>query len=131
MGRALSSLPGGLTFFRSWARLVVQALYHWDFDADAQFGEINYNTDALQLSYWVDYWLARMFPHPPGANMLQFTNTDDPEIEVLAVQNPHHSVVVMLANHAVNASTDNNGPGAPRPSVSTFPPSALSRRAAC
>ncbi len=113
---------GSSAFFAAWRPYVfsqlgkvgVQALYHWDFDADAQFGEINYNTDALQLSYWVDYWLARMFPHPPGANMLQFTNTDDPEIEVLAVQNPDDSVVIMLANHAVNASTDNNGPGAPR-----------------
>ena len=112
---------GSSAFFAAWRPYVfsqlgkagVQALYHWDFDADAQFGEVNYNTDALQLSYWVDYWLARMFPHPPGANMLQFTNTDDPEIEVLAVQNPDGSVLIMLANHAVNASTDNNGPGAP------------------
>jgi hypothetical protein len=55
-----------------------------------------------------------MFPDPPGASILQLTNSDDTEIEVLAVQNPDGSVVIMLANHAVNASTDNNGPGAPR-----------------
>ena len=113
---------GSSAFFAAWRPYVfsqlgkagVQALYHWDFDADAQFGEVNYNTDALQLSYWVDYWLARMFPDPPGASILQLTNSDDTEIEVLAVQNPDGSVVIMLANHAVNASTDNNGPGAPR-----------------
>jgi hypothetical protein len=113
---------GSSAFFAAWRPYVfsqlgkvgVQALYHWDFDADAQFGEVNYNTDALQLSYWVDYWLARMFPYPPGASILQLTNSDDPEIEVLAVQNPDGSVVIMIANHAVNASTDNNGPGAPR-----------------
>jgi hypothetical protein len=113
---------GSSAFFAAWRPYVfsqlgkvgVQALYHWDFDADAQFGEVNYNTDGIQLSYWVDYWLARMFPTPPGANILQTTNSDDSEIEALAVQNPDGSIVIMLSNHALNASTDNNGPGAPR-----------------
>ncbi len=113
---------GSSAFFAAWrpyvfsqfAKAGVQALYHWDFDADAQFGEVDYNTDALQLSYWVDYWLARMFPSPPGASILQTNNSDDAEIEVLAAQNPDGSVVIMIANHALNAPTDNNGPGAPR-----------------
>jgi hypothetical protein len=114
---------GSSAFFAAWRPYVfsqfgkagVQALYHWDFDADAQFGEVNYNTDAIQLSYWVDYWLARLFPSPPGAKILQATNSDDAEIEVLAAQNPDGSVVIMVANHAVKVSeTDNNGPGAPR-----------------
>lgn len=113
---------GSSAFFAAWRPYVfsqfgkagVQALYHWDFDADAQFGEVNYNTDGIQLSYWVDYWLARMFPDPPGASILQSTNSDNAEIEVLAVQNPDSSVVIMLANHALNAASDNNGPGAPR-----------------
>jgi hypothetical protein len=114
---------GSSAFFAAWRPYVfsqfgkagVQALYHWDFDADAQFGEVNYNNDGIQLSYWVDYWLARMFPSPPGANILQATNSDDAEIEVLASQNPDGSVVIMVANHAVKVSeTDNNGPGAPR-----------------
>jgi hypothetical protein len=112
---------GSSAFFAAWrpyvfsqfAKVGVQALYHWDFDADAQFGEVDYNTDALQLSYWVDYWLARMFPAATGTNILQSTN-DDSNIEDLAAQNPDGSVVIMLANHAVNAPTDNNGPGAPR-----------------
>jgi hypothetical protein len=113
---------GSSAFFAAWRPYVfsqfgkagVQALYHWDFDADAQFGEVSYDNDGIQLSYWVDYWLARMFPSPPGANILQATNSDDAEIEVLAVQNPDSSVVIMAANHAIKATTDNNGPGAPR-----------------
>jgi hypothetical protein len=67
-----------------------------------------------QLSYWVDYWLQHTFPTPPGASLLQYTDTDDTEIETLPVMNSDGSVIVMMANHAVNAATDNNGPGAPR-----------------
>jgi hypothetical protein len=92
----------------------VQALYHWDFGADAQYGEVDYNKGALKLSYWVDYWLARMFPASNAANILQFTNDNDTDIEVLAAQNPDGSVAIMLANHALNSLTDNNGPDAPR-----------------
>jgi len=91
----------------------VQALYHWDFGADAQYGEVDYNNGNLQLSYWVDYWLARMFPAASGANILQLTN-DDANVEVLAAQNTDGSVVIMLANHDVASQTDNNGPGAPQ-----------------
>jgi hypothetical protein len=116
---------GSSAFFAAWRPYVfsqlgkagIQALYHWDFAADAQFGEVNVTTSQaqLQVSYWVDYWLARMFPSPPGASTLQFTNTDDAEIEILSVQNPDGSVAIMVANHAVNVpKTDNNGPGAPR-----------------
>src|SRR5208282_5963214 len=116
---------GSSAFFTAWRPYIfsqlgkagIQALYHWDFAADAQFGEVNVANPPpaqLQLSYWVDYWLASMFPSSAGASILQFTNTDDAEIEVLAAQNPDGSVVIMLANHAVNAPTDNNGPGAPR-----------------
>jgi hypothetical protein len=118
----VTDLRGSSPFFAAWRPYVfsqlgkggAQALYHWDFDADAQFGEVNYNNDAIQLSYWVDYWLARMFPSPPGANILNFTNSDDADIEVLPVQNTGGSVVIMVANHSVQTPvTDNNGPGAP------------------
>jgi uncharacterized protein YgiB involved in biofilm formation len=113
---------GSSAFFAAWrpyvfsqfAKVGVQALYHWDFDADAQYGEVDYSTGNLQLSYWVDYWLARNFPASNGANILSFTNDNDTDIEVLAANNPDGSVVIMLANHALNAITDNNGPGAPR-----------------
>lgn len=113
---------GSSAFFAAWRPYVfsqlgkagVQALYHWDFGADPQFGEINATTGQTQLSYWVDYWLQRTFPSPPGASLLQYTDTDSDELETLPVLNGDGSVVVMVANHAVNAQNDNNGPGAPR-----------------
>lgn len=113
---------GSSAFFAAWRPYVfsqlgkagVQALYHWDFGADAQFGEVNATSGQLQLSYWVDYWLDRMFPSSAGSSLLQYSDTDDAEIEVLPVLNNDGSVVVMVANHAVNSPDDNNGPGAPR-----------------
>jgi len=110
---------GTSAFFAAWRPLVfsqlaragAQSLYHWDHDADAQFGEVNYSTGALYLSYWVDYYLAHLFPSPPGADILQVDNTDSGAVEALAVRNDDGSVVVMLANHQVRSSTDNNGPG--------------------
>src|SRR6202790_4101727 len=121
-GTFVTDLRGSSAFFAAWRPYVfsqlgkarVQALYHWDFDADKQFGEVDYSTGALQLSYWVDYWLARMFPSPPGAELLSYTTTDTSDIEILPVVNVDGSVVVMVANYAVQSSGDNNGPGAPR-----------------
>jgi hypothetical protein len=114
---------GSSAFFAAWRPYVfsqlgkagIRALYHWDFAADPQFGEVNVSEQGqTQLSYWVDYWLQHTFPTPPGASLLQYTDTDDTEIETLPVMNSDGSVIVMMANHAVNAATDNNGPGAPR-----------------
>jgi hypothetical protein len=93
----------------------IRALYHWVFGADAQYGEVDYNTGALELSYWVDYWLGQEFPASPGSNLLEYSSTDSRELEVLPVIHADGSVVIMLANHAVNdPMTDNNRPGAPR-----------------
>src|SRR2546425_5714424 len=47
------------TLFRS-------ALYDWDYDADAQFGEVDYRSGNTYLSYWVDYWLGQLFPSTPS-----------------------------------------------------------------
>ena len=113
---------GSSTFFAAWRPYVfsrlgkagVQALYHWDFGADQQYGEVDYNTGGRQLSYWVDYWLGQMFPSPPGGMLLQYTSTDDAELETLPVIKSDGSVVIMVANHAVNAASDGNGPGAAR-----------------
>ncbi len=113
---------GSSPFFAAWRPYVfsqfgkngVQALYHWDYGADAQYGEVDYSTGALQLSYWVDYWLGQTFPPDAGAQLLTYTATDDGELETLPVINADGSVVIMVANHAVNAASDNNGPGAPR-----------------
>jgi hypothetical protein len=115
---------GSSAFFAAWRPYVfsqlgkagIKALYHWDFAADAEFGEVNVTTSQaqIQLSYWVDYWLERMFPSPPGATLLPYTDTDSADLEILPVLNSDGSVVIMVANHAVNMPTDNNGPGAPR-----------------
>jgi hypothetical protein len=113
---------GSSAFFAAWRPYVfsqlgkagAQALYHWAFPGDAQYGELDDSSGQTRLSYWVDYWLERMFPAAPGADMLVQTSTDDANLETLAVKNADGSVVVMVANHAVAVSTDNNGPGAPR-----------------
>jgi hypothetical protein len=121
-GTFVTDQRGSSAFFAAWRPYVfsqlgkarVQALYHWDFDADKQFGEVDYSTGALQLSYWVDGWLARMFPSPSGAELLTYTSTDTSDVEILPVVNGDGSLVVMVANYAVKSSGDNNGPGAPR-----------------
>ena len=107
------------TAFSMFGKVRLQALYHWDFAADAQFGEVNSSNAALQLSYWVDYWLGQYFPSnpdvtPTGADILQLGVSEDSSVETLAVRNGDGSVVVMIADHAVQTSTDNNGPGDPR-----------------
>jgi hypothetical protein len=107
------------TVFSKFGKVGLQALYHWDFAADAQYGEINASNTALQLSYWVDYWLGQYFPSnpdvtPTGAGILQLGVSEDASLETLAVRNGDGSVVVMIANHAVHMSTDNNGAGDPR-----------------
>lgn len=113
---------GSSAFFAAWRPYVFSqlgkagtaALYQWTFAGDAQYGEIDNQTGNPRLSYWVDYWLAHKFPAPPGTALLQYTATDAAELETLAVQNSDNSVVVMVANHAVSAPADNNGPGAAR-----------------
>jgi len=111
---------GSSAFFAAWRPYVfsqvgkvgAQALYHWDFAADAEFGELDGSTGQTQLSYWVDYWIGQMFP-VSSQQLLQFTNSDDANFEVLPVKNTDGSVVVMISNHAVASPGDNNGAGLP------------------
>ena len=110
---------GSSAFFAAWRPYVfsqvgqagAQALYHWDFGADKQYGEVDYSTANTQLSYWVDYWLGQMFPAGSGQLLLQSSNTDTTDIEVLPVKNADGSVLVMISNHAVASPSDNNGAG--------------------
>ncbi len=110
---------GTSAFFTAWrpylfsqvAQAGAQSLYQWDYDADQQFGEVDYNTGKTYLSYWVDYYLAHLFAQPPGADILIAHNNNSGALEALAVRNDDGSVVVMLANHHVRSANDNNGPG--------------------
>jgi len=118
----VTDVRGSSPFFAAWRPYVfsqlgqagIQALYHWDFGADQQYGEVDYNTGALQLGYWVDYELEHILPATAGSRVLQYSTTDASNLEALAVVNSDGSVVVMIANHAVaNPATDNNGSGVP------------------
>ena len=118
----VTDLRGSSQFFAAWRPYVfsqlgkagVPLLYHWDFDADQQFGEVLYTNDQIELSYWVDYWLGQMFPATAGSQLLSFTSSDSTDLETLPVVNSDGSVVVMVANHAISdPASDNNGPGSP------------------
>jgi uncharacterized protein (TIGR03437 family) len=111
---------GTSAFFASWrpyvfsqlAKAGAQALYHWDFDADQQYGEVNQTTDQIYLSYWVDSYLARFFPTPPGGQILQ-TTVSGPTVESLGVRYPDGSVSLLVSEIAAGNIYDNNGPGLP------------------
>lgn len=115
---------GTSAFFAAWRPYVFsqlgkagnQALYHWDYPADAQFGEVDYNASNKYLSYWVDYTLGQLFPVTASTapEILQLTTTETATVETLATKNPDGSYIVMVTNRAVQSPTDNNGPGAPR-----------------
>jgi hypothetical protein len=124
----VSDTRGSSAFFAAWRPYVFsqlgkagnQGLYHWDYDADAQSGEVDYTTGNKYLGYWVDYWLAKAFPSTPaspGPDILALTNTEpaaNATVELLATKNADGSVVLMVADRAVHASGDNNGTGDPR-----------------
>ena len=103
------------TAFSKCGKVGLRALYHWTFAGDQQYGEVNDSSAQPYLSYWVDYWLQRMFPSPPGAAILEVTGTEfvRTTVEVLATRQ-NGKIVIMVANHAVQTSSDNNGRGAPR-----------------
>jgi uncharacterized protein (TIGR03437 family) len=128
---------GSSAFFAAWRSLVfeqlgeagAQALYHWGFGTDRQYGEVDTSGNPF-LSYWVDYYLSHWLPSPPGQEILQTTATgccaaDYPhgwsgsggltlDSQTMAVRNADGSVVILMSNYALNGSLDNNGPGAPR-----------------
>ena len=119
---------GTSTFFAAWRPYVFsqlgkagnQALYHWDYGADPQYGEVDYGTGSTYLSFWVDYWLGQMFPSTlgfPGPNILQLIVTETSSAEILGTKNGDGSVIVMVVDRAVHASTDNNGTGDPRTAI--------------
>jgi uncharacterized protein (TIGR03437 family) len=125
---------GTSSFFAGWQSLVfatlgeagVQALYHWSFGTDAQFGEIDGSGNPY-MSYWVDYYLSHWLPSPPGQDILQVNSSgcclwiyknQNPfglDTHTLAARNVDGSVVILMSNHAIQTPLkDNNGPGAQR-----------------
>ncbi len=124
---------GSSAFFAAWRSLVfaslgetgTQALYHWSFGDDPQYGEVDSSGNPF-LSYWVDYYLSHWLPAPPGQDILQVSASGcclwtDPygdtlglDTHTLAARNPDGSVVILMSNHAINNLTDNNGPGTER-----------------
>jgi uncharacterized protein (TIGR03437 family) len=124
---------GTSPFFAAWRSLVfaslgeagAQALYHWDFADNQQFGEVDSSANPY-LSYWVDYYLSHWLPSPPGQDILQVTasgcclwiykngNPLGLDTHTLAVRNVDGSVVIVMSNHAVANVTDNNGAGVVR-----------------
>ncbi len=125
---------GTSPFFAAWRSLVfellgqagAQALYHWEFSSNAQFGETDSSANPT-LSYWVDYYLSHWLPSPPGQDILE-TNASGCclwidhnggfhglDTHTLALRNPDGSVVILMSNHAVQKIfTDNNGKGVSR-----------------
>src|ERR1700733_17315 len=125
---------GTSPFFAAWRSLVfellgqagAQALYHWDFSSNAQFGETDASANPT-LSYWVDYYLSRWLPSPPGQDILQTTSSGcclwidhtggfhGLDTHTLALRNPDGCVVILMPNTAAQKIfTDNNGSGVSR-----------------
>jgi uncharacterized protein (TIGR03437 family) len=128
---------GSSPFFGAWRSLVfeqlgeagAQALYHWSFGADPQYGETD-GSGNPQFSYWVDYYLSHWLPSPPGQDILRTTTSGCCLInnlktwlgsgglvydtQTLAARNVDGSVVVLMSNYALNAAYDNNGTGLSR-----------------
>jgi uncharacterized protein (TIGR03437 family) len=135
-GTAFVLDPRGTSpFFAAWRSLVfellgqagAQALYHWDFTSNAQFGETD-SSGTPYLSYWVDYYLSHWLPSTPGQDILQVSSSGcclwiadsgnglmlGLDTHTMALRNPDGSVVILMSNHAVQNFTDNNGTGASR-----------------
>jgi uncharacterized protein (TIGR03437 family) len=125
---------GTSPFFAAWRSLVfellgqagAQALYHWDFSSNAQYGETD-SAGNPYLSYWVDYYLSHWLPSPPGQDILQVNSSGcclwidhtggmfGLDTHTLGLRNPDGSVVILMSNHAVhNIYKDNNGGGVSR-----------------
>jgi uncharacterized protein (TIGR03437 family) len=120
---------GSSPFFAAWRSLVfeqlgeagAQALYHWSFGADQQYGEIGSPSGGppytQQLSYWVDYYLSHWFPSPPGQDILQTTTSGccvpdaadgwagsggfQFDTQTMAMRNVDGSVVILMSNYAL------------------------------
>ena len=118
---------GSSPFFAAWRPYVFSqtgkagagALYHWVYSIESpglQYGEVDFDTLAPHIGYWVDDWLGRMFPATPapGPSILQATTapTNAP-IELLATQADGGDVTIMVVDRAIHAAGDDDGAGDP------------------
>ena len=124
---------GTSPFFAAWRSLVfellgqagAQALYHWDFSSNAQFGETDSRQSHSQLlGRLLSFSLAAV---AAWSGFLQTTSSGcclwidhtggmhGLDTHTLALRNPDGSVVILMSNHAVkNIYKDNNGTGVSR-----------------
>jgi hypothetical protein len=119
---------GTSAFFAAWRPYVfsqlgkagARGLYHWVYsvsDPGRQYSEVDFDSGAPYLSYWVDYWLGRMLPSTPtapGPSILQTTLPAGGQVELLATRGDDGDVVIMVVDRAVHAPADDNGAGDPR-----------------
>jgi hypothetical protein len=124
-GQTFVTDPRGTSaYFAAWRPYVFsqfgkagnQALYHWAYSSDKQYGEVDPN-GITYLSYWVDRTLATFYPSTeasPGPDILTAASTDTSSIETLVTRASNGVVRVMIVDRAVHAVTDNNGSGDPR-----------------
>ncbi|MDE1163034.1 MAG: hypothetical protein PW792_13975 [Acidobacteriaceae bacterium] len=126
-GTFVSDTRGSSSFFTSWRPYVFsilgkagnQALYHFLFNGDQQYGEILQTTAGKTLAYWTDYELSHLFPwdgtSATGSTILTTTSTEQTaSVETLAVRNTDGSYTVMVTPIAQTTTSDNNLGGAPR-----------------
>ena len=122
--RFVTDQRGTSAYFAAWRPFVFsrlgkaanQALYHWDYTADQQYGEVDGDGNPF-LSYWVDKTLTALYPSTPsnrGPEILTLTSTEHDSLETLATKAADGTVTVMVVDRAVHAPGDNNGVGDPR-----------------
>lgn len=101
-----------------------QVLNHWLYNVrndpgipvalqiQPQFSEVT-TTGSRYISYWTDFYLANWVP--AGQNILNMNSSDWDNSDVLGVQSTDGSTVtILISNHLVRSSSDNNGPGMAR-----------------
>lgn len=119
---------GSSAFFAAWrpylyaqfARQGVSLLHQFEIEGDTQFGELA-RGGAYQLGYWVDQALQKELQSASGApTILTASSTDAANVEVFPLRHVDGHVTVMIVNHRVLNSADNNGSGAPAIALVNF-----------
>lgn len=114
---------GTSVFFAAWhpyvfsqlAKAGLGALYQFDFDDSTVFSEVDTQTAAYYISYWVDQYIGKEMAVPQGSTYsILPTTSSDSTVEVMGSQHPDGTIALMIADHGVAHSTDVNGTGVPR-----------------